>query len=111
MRITGVLIAVVPLAFGLVRAGSTGSDFRYLWVALVSSIAAGVMVVLARRAGNQEAGVAARSAPAVFAAAGAAGIAAFGFGAGSAPAVLMVAFGFAVCSGVGLTLAAPPRGG
>ena len=45
MRIPGVLIAAIPVAFGALRAATTGTDFRYLWVALASSVAAGIVAV------------------------------------------------------------------
>lgn len=40
-----VLFGVAPLGFGLFRYGTTGSDLRMLWMALIASIfAAGVLV-------------------------------------------------------------------
>ncbi len=111
MRIIGSLIAAVPFGFALIRAATTGTDYRYLWLAMASTLAAGLMVGLARRANRGSSGRLVRVALAVFAAAGASGVTAFALGAGSAPAVLVVSFGFAVCSGVGLALAAQPRAG
>ncbi len=111
MRILGSLVAALPLAFGLIRAATTGTDYRYLWVAIASTLSAGFMLALTRRARRPLPGIVARIAFSVFAAAGAAGMCAFALGGGSAPAVVMVAGGFAVCSGVGLTLATVARPG
>lgn len=109
MRMIGSVVAALPLAFGVIRAATTGMDFRYLWVAIVSTLAAGLMIAVTRRASRPSPGIAVRIAFAVFAAAGAAGICAFALGGGSAPAVVMVAGGFALCSGVGLTIAIEAR--
>jgi len=105
MRIFGSVVAALPLAFGVFRAATTGTDVRYLWVATVSTLAAGLMIAVTRRAKSPSPGIAVRIAFAVFASAGAAGICAFAVGGGSSPAIVMVAGGFALCSGVGLTLA------
>ena len=104
MRIFGSLVAALPLAFGVIRAVTTGTDLRYLLVAIVSTLSAALMLTVARRVSRPSPGIVVRIAFAVFAAAGAAGVCAFALGAGSAPAVLVVALAFALCSGVGLTL-------
>lgn len=108
VRIAGILIAAAPVAFAAIRASTTGTDFRYFWVALVSTVSAGSTVALARTARHPTSGLVARMAIAVFVAIGASAVTSFAVGAGSAPGVLMVSCGFALCSGVGLTLLAPP---
>jgi hypothetical protein len=104
----GLLVAIIPVGFGALRAITTGSDFRYLWVALVSSVAAGVALTATRRFPSRWlASVAVAVVAATIAAAGAA----FALGGRSVPAVLFVAAGFAVCSGVGLAWATRPSAG
>jgi hypothetical protein len=41
-----ILFAVVPFAFALVRAFRTGNDFRYVWVALASSLGAAAVIAV-----------------------------------------------------------------
>ena len=47
-RLASALFAVVPFAFGLVRAVRTGTDRRYLWVALASFVGSAIAVAAAR---------------------------------------------------------------
>jgi hypothetical protein len=108
MRIIGWLIAAVPVGFALLRAATTGTDFRYLWVAVVSIISAGTVVVLAPQATNGLRGRFVRAAaPFTWRRSGCS----IRSGAGSVPAVLVVSLGFALCSGIGLSLAAQSRVG
>ena len=46
--ILAILCAAVPFAFGVIRAVQTGSDFRYLWMALASYIGAGAVMLFLR---------------------------------------------------------------
>lgn len=110
-RFIGWIIAAVPLGFAFLRAATTGTDFRYLWVAIASTVSAGIVVMMSRRREEQPGGRFARVAIAVFAATAVSAAAAFAQGAGSVPAVLVVSFAFALCSGIGLSLAARPHAG
>ncbi|MEO8521996.1 MAG: hypothetical protein ABI603_11565 [Acidobacteriota bacterium] len=112
MRIVGLLIASIPVGFAALRAASTGTDFRYLWLAVVSTLGAAFVLVIANRRRPRSPGVVVRAALALLVAAGAAGVTALALGAHSLPAVLVVALGFATCSAAGLALAlrsAPQR--
>lgn len=109
MRIVGVLIASVPLGFAAVRAAATGTDFRYFWVAVASTLGAACVLLTANRARPQSPGLVVRAAFALFVAAGAAGVAAVAVGARSVSAVVVVALGFAICSATGLALATVQR--
>jgi hypothetical protein len=111
MRVVGLLIAGVPLLFAAARATTTGTDFRFVWLALVSTATAAGMLSLARRGSPPSQSLVVHAAFAILAAAGTAGITAFALGAGSAPAVFTVALGFASCSGVGLSMVLAPRAG
>jgi hypothetical protein len=48
-----ILCAAAPFGFGLMRAVSTGSDFRYLWVALASGAGAVIVVMTGRRTARE----------------------------------------------------------
>ena len=47
-RALSITFAGLPLAFGLVRAVSTGTDLRYVWVALASLLGAAAIMAVAR---------------------------------------------------------------
>jgi hypothetical protein len=94
--VVSILLAAAPFAFGLLRAITTRTDFRYLWTALAACVGVSAVIVIGK----------ARSAPhsvyllAIGATVGGtvlAGATAFMLGAKSAPAILFVAFGFSVC--------------
>ena len=109
MKLFGILIASVPVAFAILRAGTTGTDFRYFGLALASTLGAVVILAAANRAQSQSPGLVVRTAFAFLVAAGAAAVTGFALGGGSAPALVAVALGFATCSAVGLALALPAR--
>lgn len=109
MKLVGILIASVPVVFAILRAATTGTDFRYFWLALASTLGAAVILATANRARPQSPGRVVRTAFALLVAAGAAAATGFALGGGSAPALIMVALGFATCSAVGLALALPAR--
>lgn len=50
-----IVAAAVPFAFALIRAVTTGSDFRYFWVALASLLGAVTVVTVGRRYGGSPA--------------------------------------------------------
>ena len=45
---SSIVLAMVPIAFGLLRAASTGSDYRYIWVAIASYAGVGVVLAIGR---------------------------------------------------------------
>ena len=105
MRIIGLLIASIPFGFAALRAATTGTDFRYFWLALTSTLGAACMLVVANRARPKSPGLVVRAVFALIAATGAAAVTAFLVGAGSLPALIVVSLGFAACSAAGLALA------
>lgn len=111
MKIVGLLIAGVPLLFAALHATTMGKDFRFIWLALVSTATAAGMLALVRRGSPLSRSLVVHAAFAILAATGTAGITAFALGAGSAPSVLTVALGFAACSGIGLAMVVAPRAG
>ena len=108
MKILGLVLAVLPLAFGALRAATTGADWRYVWVAVASTVVAAAVMAIRRRAGAPTTG---RVLAALLGAAMAASATGFAQGATSVPAVLFVALGFAICEAVGLALMLRARAG
>jgi hypothetical protein len=48
LQVVAALAALLPIAFGLIRAIQTGTDFRYVWVASVSLAGAASVIAFAR---------------------------------------------------------------
>jgi hypothetical protein len=46
--ILSILFAAVPFAFALIRAFQTGTDFRYLWLAIAALISAALVMVIGK---------------------------------------------------------------
>ena len=101
MKRLGILIAGIPVAFALLRAVTTRTDFRYLWLAAASTVGAAIILGVARRASAPV-----RLSLSVVGVTCITSLTGFAQGATSAPAVAFVAVGFAVCSSAGLALAA-----
>ena len=97
----GLLLAAVPFGFATLRAIGTGTDLRYVWVALAAAVAAVAVFVYRGRSARP---AAARFIVALFASTVSASATGFMLGAESVPAVLFVAFGFAICEAGGLAL-------
>lgn len=103
-RTLTIAFAALPFAFGAIRAAKTGTDARYLWVALAAGL--GTLAV---------AQIAGRSRPAArallaFLASGATGIgAALLLGTKLGPGILVVAASFAACFAAAILAAAFAR--
>lgn len=100
------LLLAVPFAFGLIRLVTTGDDWRYLAVALASTLGASAALMRLRPAG---ASTLVRALGAGTAAAISAAVIAATVGARSGPAIAVVSIGFAVCSASGAVLYAWSR--
>ncbi len=108
MTALALVLLATPFAFGLLRLVTTGSDWRYLLVAMASTLGAGA-VTLRRRPALW--GTGARLLVGVGSAGLLASLGAVAVGARSVTAIIMVALGFALCSGGGAALIMrPPRG-
>lgn len=108
MLLLGLLLAAVPFGFGALRAATSGTDFRYLALAIGSCVAALAVLRTAKAAG----GPTLMRIVLAFAAAAGVGVAlGLAQGATSAPATLVVAGGFALCEAVGLGVALRARAG
>ena len=108
MMILGLVLAVLPLVFGALRAATAGADLRYVWVAVASTVVAVAVLAIRRGAGAPTAG---RVLAALLGAATVASVTGFLQGATSVPAVLFVALGFAICEACGLALMLRARAG
>ncbi|MFA6167513.1 MAG: hypothetical protein WC700_12920 [Gemmatimonadaceae bacterium] len=105
LRVIAVGFAGVPVMFGLIRAISTGSDVRYLWLAgaaLVGSAAVMVVKPDTTEPGRVSVG---RALGAVAAGAVCATAASLLQGARAGPGVAIVAIGFGFCTGASAVLA------
>jgi hypothetical protein len=104
-----VLLAAVPLAFGVIRAVSTGDDVRYLWLAGAAILGS----MAAMRSGRGASGPAhvslGRAVGAVAAGSAAAAAAALLMGTTAGPGLAIVAVSFGLCTGASAVLAAMAR--
>lgn len=105
LTLAGVILTALPFAFGAIRFAETRSDTRYLWIAVVSTLAAFPL--------NKWGPGTARAraiASFVVSAVSTAAVAAIFLGARPGPGMAVVASAFAICSatGVALLLWRPP---
>ena len=103
--VTGAVIAGLPIAFGVIRAAQTGTDFRYLWSAMAALVGAAAVTARGSNAPRlASTGILALCVGTLLAAA-----TAFIVGARSPGAVLVVALAFGACASVGSGLVAWSR--
>ena len=96
MKALAAVLASIPFGFGLIRAVNTGSDVRYVWVAL-AAMCGGMAGMAAARATGRGADPAVLV-PVVFVASGTfAVMAAMVLGTRLGPGILIVAAAFAAC--------------
>lgn len=109
LLLASALLAAVPVAFGLIRAVSTGDDRRYLWLA-AAALFGSMMVMAPGRSTSGAARVSViRALGAVTAGAACAAGAALLLGATFGLGVAIVAVGFGLCSGASAVLATLAR--
>ena len=99
----------LPFLFGLLRAGTTGSDFRYLWVAAASLTGAGVFTAAMGRRMRRPRMALALSAGSFVVAALCATAAGVVLGTRIGGGLLIVSSSFAFCCAVGCMLVAITR--
>lgn len=93
-----ILIGVTPFAFAALRAFTTGYDVRYIWLAM-ASFAGASLVMLTGRAGSRDRTMAlGLSVAALVVATLSAGLAGLLLGTKAGAGLLIVAFGFGLCS-------------
>ncbi len=100
-------VVAMPIIFGALRLLTTGTDARYLWTALASSLGAAVILWRPRAS---RAPRALHVAIAWLVAAVCATLTAFALGATSSGAIAAVAGSFGACSAAGMTLVRRARG-
>ena len=105
MTALAITLLAIPILFGLARLVMTSSDWRYLAVAIVSTLAANVVI----RRRSESTGSAKRVVAAFVSAVLLAAIAALAVGARSGTSIAFVAIGFAVCSVTGASLLVSAR--
>ena len=107
-RVASVALLGTPVAFGVIRALTTGNDLRYLWLAAAAIL--GSMAVAF--AGGTAAGGPIPGGRTLFSVvAGAAGATAVALlmGTKAGPGIAVVALSFGLCTGAGAVLAARTR--
>lgn len=109
IRALSIAFAAVPFVFALIRAVQTGSDLRYLWVALASQLGATMVMVVGRASSRGLAVRIALSAAAFVMATLSAVLAAVLLGTRVGPGILVVASAFGFCAAAGCGLLAPRR--
>jgi hypothetical protein len=109
VRFLAILAALVPFAFAAIRAITTGSDLRYLWMALAAVLGVTVVVVLAKPRSRARNEVLARSAGALVLATLLAGSAGYLLGARASYSIWIVAIAFGLCEASAFALASLSR--
>ena len=104
LTLLSILFAAIPFAFAIVRALQTGSDLRYIWVALGSFAGAAAVMAIGKARQRSPAAVLALAVVALIVATVLAGMVAFAVGASSLVSVAVVALGFGGCHAASLTL-------
>ena len=105
LRLVSVGLLGIPVAFGVIRALTTGNDFRYLWLA-GAAIVGSMAVVFAGGTSGGGPIPAGRTLLSVVAGAAAATAVALLMGTKAGPGIAVVAVSFGLCTGAGAVLAA-----
>ncbi len=109
LLLASAFLAAVPVAFGLIRAVSTGDDVRYLWLAGAAILGSMVVMPLGRGASGPSQVSLGRALGAVAAGSLCAAATAVLMGARAGPGVAIVALAFGLCTGTSALFAALAR--
>jgi len=109
LRALSLLFAAAPLSFGVIRAVRTGSDLRYLWVAIAALVGATAVMVVGTRSNTVRHGAIAPSAAAFVSASVLAVLMAMLLGTTLGLGIVVVATSFGFCCGVSCFLYAITR--
>ncbi len=104
-----VLLAAVPVTFGLTRAVTTGNDLRYLWLAAAAILGSMAAMRFTRGKADPARVPLGRALCAVAAGALSAAATAILLGAKAGPGVAIVALGFGLCTGASALFAGLAR--
>lgn len=105
LRLSSVILAAVPVAFGLIRLLSTGDDARYLWLAAAALLGSMAVAAFGRGASGPSRVLPGRALGAITAGTACAAATAVLMGATAGPGVAIVAAGFGLCTGTSAALA------
>jgi hypothetical protein len=106
--VASIFFLAVPVAFGVIRAVTTGNDFRYLWLAGAAIVGSMIVTPLWHRVNGPAFWVGCTSTAVAAGAISAAAVAmVMGNAAGLGLAVVAISFG--LCTGTGASLAAFAR--
>lgn len=109
-RVVALLVTAVPFGFAIIRAFRTGSDLRYLWMAVASFVAVTLVMVMTKAKSRSRAEVLSVSIIASIVGAAVTAIVAKLLGATAVSGVALVALSFAVLTAVGEALYILARG-
>jgi hypothetical protein len=109
LLLASVILAAMPVTFGLIRAVSTGDDIRYLWLAGAAIVGSMLVMPLGDSVSGRAHVSLGRAVCAVTAGALCAAVTAVLMGARAGPGVAIVASAFGLCSGTSAALAALAR--
>jgi hypothetical protein len=109
--VAGILLIAAPFAFGFLRAFTTGTDWRYLWVAIVAFVGSSAIIAIGRSRSQTSSVTIGITAVALIGSTFAAVIGARFLAHTQSAATWIVSFAFAFCTTVGtvLWLASQPR--
>lgn len=96
-RVLSIAFAAAPVAFALIRALATGSDLRFVWLALASFVGVALVMRVGQARRRRAGAIVALAAIAFAVAASLAAATAWLLGARSATSVWFVSAGFAFC--------------
>lgn len=102
--IVGLLLIAAPFAFGLLRALETGTDWRYLWVAISAFVASSVVIAIGKSQSKTSTVTVGVAVTALLTATVAAVLGAKFLANTQSAAAWIVAFAFAFCTTVGVVL-------
>lgn len=105
------VLAVIPFGFALIRAIKTGTDFRYLWMAVASFVAAAAFVAIEKERGRRRDVTTSMPLGVFIIVAVVAALTGYLLGARSSAGVWLVSVGFAFCWALAYMVYpfAPPR--
>ena len=106
LLLAAVLLGAAPVVFGVIRATTTGNDFRYLWLAAAAIVGSMLVLPFWRHAGHLSVW---RGCGTVAAGALSAAAVAILTGAKAGPGIAIVASAFGLCTGTSGVLATLSR--
>ena len=107
--VLAILAAAVPFAFGLIRAITTGTDYRYVWMAIAAALGAAVVVVATKARSLTRNEILLRTIAVFGLATVLAGVAGYLLGARAASGIVIVSVSFGLCDAASYALASFAR--